>query len=343
MTRGRPLRIVEDEKLLRVDRMTRRAGVVGAHSLDHFSLVVPDLDEAAAFYQRFGLEMKPAGDTLELFTAGNPHRWGRYQAGPSKVLDYLSFGIYEDDVPAFRKRLAERNVAIVAAPPNALDDSGLWFHDDDGNLIELRVAEKCSPDAKATTSNPSTPEGVVAMPLRVDAPFVRPRRLSHILVFSTDVPRSIEFYSAIVGLALSDAAADVIGFMHGVHGSDHHLIAFAKSDYRGFHHCSWDVGSVNDVGLGAMQMADAGHVRGWGFGRHVLGSNYFHYIRDPWGSYCEYSHDIDYVPAGGNWEARHVTPDNGFYLWGPVPPEDFAFNYESPAASLSKDLLSSAP
>jgi hypothetical protein len=102
------------------------------------------------------------------------------------------------------------------------------------------------------------------------------------------------------------------------------------------------VGSVNDVGLGAMQMADAGHVRGWGFGRHVLGSNYFHYIRDPWGSYSEYSHDIDYVPAGGNWEARRVSPENGFYLWGPVPPEDFAFNYESPAASLTKDLFSNA-
>jgi catechol 2,3-dioxygenase-like lactoylglutathione lyase family enzyme len=234
--------------------MTRRAGVVGAHSLDHFSLVVPDLDEAATFYQHFGLDMKPAGNELEMYTTGNPHRWARYHAGPSKVLDYLSFGVYEDDLPEFRKRLAERNVAIAAAPPHALDESGIWFRDDDGNLIELRVAEKSSPNAKATASNPSVPAGVAAM-----------------------------------------------------------------------------------------QMADAGHVRGWGFGRHVLGSNYFHYIRDPWGSYCEYSHDIDYVPANGNWEARRVSPENGFYLWGPVPPDDFAFNYESPAASLSKDLLSSPP
>lgn len=136
--------------------MTRRAGVVAAHSLDHFSLVVPDLDEAATFYKQFGLEMKPSGNALEMYAGGNPHRWGRYHAGPSKLLNYLSFGVYEDDVPAFRKRLAERNVALVAAPAHAVDDSGLWFHDDDGNLIELRVAEKCSPDAKATASNPST-------------------------------------------------------------------------------------------------------------------------------------------------------------------------------------------
>lgn len=311
---------------------------MGAHSLDHFSLIVPDLAEAAAFYERFGLNTRPSGDMLELYAAGNAHRWARYHAGQSKSINYLSFGVYADDLPAFRDRLARRNVAIVAAPAHALDDSGIWFHDDDGNLIELRVAEKCSPDAKASASNPSAPEGVVAMPLRSDAPFVRPRRLSHVLIFTSDVDRAVDFYSATVGLALSDAAADVIAFMHGVHGSDHHLVAFAKSDARGFHHASWDVESVNDVGLGAMQMADAGHVRGWGFGRHVLGSNYFHYVRDPWGSYSEFSHDIDYIPGNGAWRARHVSPENGFYLWGPVPPEDFAYNYESPSASLVKAL-----
>jgi catechol 2,3-dioxygenase-like lactoylglutathione lyase family enzyme len=318
--------------------VTRRAGVVGAHSLDHYSLIVPDLAEAAAFYERFGLDTRASGDVLELYAAGNAHRWARYHNGQSKALNYLSFGIYADDLPAFRDRLARRNVEIVAAPAHALDDSGLWFHDDDGNLIELRVAEKCSPDAKSSASNPSVPAGVVAMPLRSEAPFVRPRRLSHILIFTSDVERAIDFYGATVGLALSDAAADVIAFMHGVHGSDHHLVAFAKSDARGFHHVSWDVESVNDVGLGAMQMADAGHVRGWGFGRHVLGSNYFHYVRDPWGSYSEFSHDIDYIPGNGAWRARRVSPDNGFYLWGPVPPEDFAYNYESPSASLVKAL-----
>ena len=34
-----------------------------------------------------------------------------------------------------------------------------------------------------------------------------------------------------------------------------------------------------------------------GVGRHVLGSNYFYYVQDPWGSFAEYSYDIDFVPA----------------------------------------------
>ena len=54
---------------------------------------------------------------------------------------------------------------------------------------------------------------------------------------------------------------------------------------------------IDDIGLGAMHMAGKGHSAGWGLGRHVLGSNYFHYVRDPWGSYAEYSCDIDYIPA----------------------------------------------
>ncbi len=320
-------------------RMHRRPGVVGAHSLDHYSLTVPDLAEAAAFYERFGLDVRPAGDAFDLYTVAGTHRWGRYRAGPAKMLDYLSFGIFADDMPVFRERLRARHIEILPSPGEAADDEGLWFRDDDGMLVELRSAEKCSPDTKSSVSNPTVGEGIAAMPLRDRAPVVRPRRLSHVLVFTSDVPRAIAFYTEVVGLGLSDAAADGIAFMHGVHGSDHHLVAFAKSDARGFHHVSWDVESVNDVGLGAMHMADAGHTRGWGLGRHVLGSNYFHYVRDPWGSYSEYSHDIDFVPPDGTWKPSHVSPENGFYLWGPLPPDDFTYNYESPAASLTRDLV----
>lgn len=75
--------------------------------------------------------------------------------------------------------------------------------------------------------------------------------------------------------------------MHGVHGSDHHMLALAGSCAGGIHHSSWGVGSVQDVGFGAAHMASKGFDNGRGLGRHVLGANYFHYVRDPWGSYAE--------------------------------------------------------
>ena len=75
-------------------------------------------------------------------------------------------------------------------------------------------------------------------------------------------------------------------------------------------------------------LADKGFIAGWGLGRHVLGSNYFHYVRDPWGSYSEYSSDVDYIPVDHDWQAADHPPADSFYVWGPTPPEDFAFNHE---------------
>jgi catechol 2,3-dioxygenase-like lactoylglutathione lyase family enzyme len=212
-------------------------------------------------------------------------------------------------------------------PPGCLSE-GLWFHDCDGTLLEIKAAPKSSPNEKNVVVHPSSPPGIRCAPLRGAASAVRPRRLAHILVFTRDIRRAIGFYTEVLGLRLSDEAG-VVAFLHGIYGSDHHMIAFAKSDAPGFHHCSWDVESAHQVGLGAMQMADEGYTAGWGLGRHVLGSNYFHYVRDPWGSYSEYSSDMDFIPVDMDWKAESYAPENGFYLWGPQPPPDFALNHEA--------------
>ena len=100
---------------------------------------------------------------------------------------------------------------------------------------------------------------------------------------------------------MSDRSGDGIVFMHGIHGSDHPMIAFAKSGGPGLHHPSWDAGSIHEVGLGAMQMADKSYADGWGMRRHALGSNYFHYVCDPWGSCSEYSSDTGNIPVDPDW------------------------------------------
>ena len=88
---------------------------------------------------------------------------------------------------------------------------------------------------------------------------------------------------------------------------------------------------IDDVGLGKQQMEHAGYSQGWGLGRHVLGSNYFYYVRDPWGSYAEYSHDIDFVPHTHDWPAADHPVEDSMYVWGPNPPQDFVKNYETTA------------
>jgi catechol 2,3-dioxygenase-like lactoylglutathione lyase family enzyme len=307
---------------------TRRAGQLGVHSLDHFSFSVPDLTQAQDFYRSFGLNVNTGGSYLDLHTFGNDHCWGRLTEAREKRLSYISFGIFEDDLEGFRKNLRELSIAELSPPPG-MERNSVWVRDNNCILIELKVAEKCSPNAKTVFGPPvSTAEGLRGAGFRETIAPTRPRRLAHILVFVRDIAESIKFYAAAFGLRLSDEAGGGVAFMHGIHGSDHHLVAFAKSDHPGFHHCSWDVGSIEDIGLGAMQMAERGYDKGWGFGRHVLGSNYFHYVRDPWGSYSEYSADIDYIPVSMDWEGKSHAPENSFYLWGPTPPADFAVNHE---------------
>jgi catechol 2,3-dioxygenase-like lactoylglutathione lyase family enzyme len=219
------------------------------------------------------------------------------------------------------------NVERLPAPPG-FESNGLWFRDHNGVPVEVRVAEKSSPNEKSLFTTRSAGPGVQGTSYRRNAPTTQPRRLAHLALYTADVGRAIAFYRDVLGLRLSDASEGDVAFMHGVHGSDHHLVAFARSAGPGLHHCSWDVGAIQDIGLGAMQMAGKGYSAGWGLGRHVLGSNYFHYVRDPWGSYSEYSADIDYIPVDLDWEAGEHGGEDSFYLWGPNPPDDFVHNYE---------------
>ncbi len=262
---------------------------LGVHSLDHFVLAVPDLAPAQRFYSDFGLDVQAAGDALGLKTAGHDQHWGMVVEGKRKKLHHLSFGCYSDDLPYLQERAEANGIALVD-PPKGFESNGFWFQDPAGLLIEIKVAAKVSPAHKTPGTWSSSPEGVAGAPVRAKAPIVRPRRLSHVLVFTPDVDRSLAFYSNIVGLRLSDRS-DRVAFMHAIQGSDHHILAFAQSSGPGLHHCSWDMSGIDDIGLGAMLMAGKGYSEGWGLGRHVLGSNYFHYVRDPWGSYAEYSCD----------------------------------------------------
>lgn len=304
----------------------KRASV---HSIDHFALNVPSVDEAERFYTAFGLHVSRAGrerEQLEL-RAGDGHRWARILPSTGKSLAYLSFSCFDGDLEAIRAQVEAAGGALQASA----DSDGFFFRDPDGNLIEVKVGPKTSPSSKIPCVLRGSAADERGSHTRSQSHTVKPGRLSHVLLFSPDVLRAVRFYDNALGLRLSDKSIDIIAFTHAPHGSDHHLVAFAKSTARGWHHAAWDVKNVNQVGEGASQMAAAGYVKGWGTGRHVLGSNYFHYVEDPWGSFCEYSADIDFVSAGREWPAGDFPPEDSLYLWGPAVPGNFIHNTEAPA------------
>lgn len=300
---------------------------VAVHSIDHFALNVPSLPEAERFFTAFGLDVAAADGALDV-RAADGHRWGRLLPGERKSLSYLSFNCHDEALAILERQVGDAG-ASFDVPAAAKTNEGFWFRDPDGNVLQVRVGRKTSPHEPAPVHRAERAASGRGASMRSAVEPVRPRRMSHVLLFTPDVLRAVDFYEKALGLKLSDKSADVIAFTHAPHGSDHHLVAFAKSSAKGWHHVSWDVGSIDEVGNGASQMAAAGFKAGWGTGRHVLGSNYFHYVRDPWGSFCEYSADIDFVPHGVDWPSGDWPAEDSLYQWGPDVPDYFIHNTEA--------------
>ena len=299
----------------------------GVHSIDHFALNLPSLPEAEAFFKAFGLDVERGAEALQLRAAGRPHVWGRLHLAPRKSLAYLSFNCWVEEYDALVAQVLAQGGRRASG--SHVSGEGAWFLDPDGNLLQVKVGAKTSPDVKAPNEAIQIPAGARGVDGRRHAEPVRPTRLSHVFMFTPDIERAVRFYVDALGLRLSDGTKGLVAFMHGRHGSDHHLVAFVSSKAKGWHHSSWDVPGIEHVGSGAEQMRKAGHTLGWGTGRHVLGSNYFHYVRDPWGSFAEYSAHIDYVPAGMVWPAGDYPPEDSLYLWGPELPAYFLENTEA--------------
>ena len=86
---------------------SRRPGVTGVHSINRFVFSVPDLDEAQRFYSHFGLDVRRVNGRLDLFAEGHPHRWASvFSSGKPKQLEYVSYGLFEEDLAAMRERVA---------------------------------------------------------------------------------------------------------------------------------------------------------------------------------------------------------------------------------------------
>lgn len=286
------------------------------HSLGQFALHVPNLDDARQFFEAFGLAVAPEGETLAV-RALDGHVCLRIFPGERKALAYMSFHCYAEDYVAIRRQIEAAGAVIPDDAPFA-DGEGIWFLDPDRNLVQVKIGPKTSP-GKQTLRDATR---------RAAGGRIQPHRLSHIFLFTPDVPRALVFYETALGLRLSDRSGDNIAFTHGPHGSDHHMLAFAKSAARGWHHAGWDVAHIDDVARGAAQMAAAGYAEGWGTGRHLLGSGVFHYVRDPWGSFHEYLADMDYIAPGQPWHAADFPPEESFSKGAPVMPADFIQNTE---------------
>ncbi len=303
-------------------------------SLLHVGMTVPDLEVGRAFYDLFGLETRAVGNDLVFRCEGRAQDQLRLIEGPRKKLSYVSLGTNEEGMKKLVANL-ERERARIAPSPFG-DLGGIWFQDPHGDWVNVQNADP-APSTAAACVEINAPGnyrriGTRACSVTTLGKKARPRRLGHLIKFSPDVNRSVDFYTRVLGMKVSDRAGDILAFLRGSAGGDHHMLAFAKSSHTGLHHLSFEVADIDEIELGAQALLRAGYKDGFGLGRHVGGSNYFHYIRDPWNSLAEYFWDIDVIPEDDSgWEPLNVGPEQITAVWATTPPPpEFVMNFEQP-------------
>jgi catechol 2,3-dioxygenase-like lactoylglutathione lyase family enzyme len=301
---------------------------MAVRSLLHYALEVPDQTVGEKFYRSFGLVGEAGRDgAVQLRPAPLQRESVRLYPGPRKRLHHLAFGAPGDEYQATVESIRRAGVREID-PPRGAPDGGVWVRDPDGNVLTIRDEAAAPPPADPPLRLNSP--GHIARQVDRGAPeaglTASPRRLGHVLLFTPQVERQLDFYTRVLGLKLSDRSQSVIAFLRC--STDHHNVAFLASRGPGFHHGSFEVGSVDEIAMGAVRMREAGWQPGWGLGRHVIGSNFFYYIRDPWGSFAEYFHDLDYIPEQCAWEPRDFPEADALYRWGPPVPDDFGLNRE---------------
>ena len=284
------------------------AGVV---AFTGFTLRCPQPEQAVGFCAALGVDASLESGTVVARFGPDAGHGIRFEPAMRKQLSRISFSCRPEDFSEFggkAQSFAEHPAKLLIDP--------------DGLEVEIVAVPGCQ------APSGGDPVLLPHAPLHAQMPAARPLCLSHLAIFVTDLERSLAFYRDSLGLILSDRCGDGLAFLHAAHGSGHHVLALAKSGASGLHHYAFEMGTIDAIELRAGQATAAGYTAGWGFGRHVLGSNFFHYIRDPWDSHAELTAGLDFIPAGTPWTAGNHEPEDSMYLWGPPPPHDFLRNPE---------------
>ena len=298
------------------------------HTLTRVTIGVPNVAETAAFYDDFGL-------TRTVPAAGES---GRTDAVSFATLDG---GDQLELVPVpDRRRLIGLDVAVDNA-----DDLDRITH----NLQRLDLHPTRS-ETELSVVDPGTDVRVrVAIGSRIiQTPFalpaynlpgnigrdaaradaiertgrVRPRKLGHVVIGSTDQPASERFFTEGIGFKVSDRVPGMAAFLRC--STDHHNVLVQAAPVTMLHHTSWQVDDVDEVGRGATTMLDKDPQRHvWGLGRHHIGSNFFWYLKDPAGNFSEYYSDLDCIVDDQLWTPRDWEGARALYNWGPPPPPSF--------------------
>ena len=286
------------------------------HRLAHITMGVPDVEVTAAYYADFGLTRlgrgrfatTDGGEQLKIVHAGR------------RRLDELVVGAEDsDDLGRIGAALKRLEVPFVG-------DAYTLRAVDPGTEVTVTVEIQPRVVQEPPAATPYNAPGRVERP-DVRAPGVlrehpvRPRRLGHVVLGSTDQEASQRFFTEGLGFKVSDLVPGA-AFLRCT--TDHHNVLVQQAPLPFLHHSSWQVDDVDEVGRGATRMLEGHPERHvWGLGRHQLGSNFFWYLKDPAGNFSEYFSDMDCILDDQLWKPGVWEGARALYSWGPPVPPSF--------------------
>jgi catechol-2,3-dioxygenase len=287
------------------------------HRLTAITIGVPDVAAAAAYYEEFGLTPIGGG---RFATADGGEQLALVPAAGRRLVQ-LGIGADDtDDLERVARALAALGVGIErgAAALTATDPGT-------GVGVAVSVAPRIGqPPTAASRSNGRGRTDRASA--RADAVLrekpVRPRKLGHVVLGSTDVEASQRFFIDGVGFKVSDTVAGLASFLRC--STDHHNVLVQQAPVPFLHHTSWQVDDVDEIGRAATAMLQSDprrHV--WGLGRHHIGSNFFWYLRDPAGNFTEYYADLDCIVDDQLWTPGVFEGLKSLASWGPPVPPSF--------------------
>ncbi|MDX6741678.1 VOC family protein [Actinocorallia sp. A-T 12471] len=285
------------------------------HQLSSITIGVPNVEETAAYYAEFGLT--PHGDGS--FSTEDGGRQLRLVSAPVRKLLALEIGVDDpDDLDRIASQLdgldlghRRDGAALVTEEPVA------------GFRATVAVRPRIRQESAATPYNgPGRVDRAGRAPgIMRDEP-VKPRKLGHVVIGSTDQAATQRFFTDGLGFKISDVIPSVAAFMRC--SPDHHNVLVQQAPLNFLHHSSWQVEDIDEIGRGATAMLEkdpSRHV--WGLGRHHVGSNFFWYLKDPAGNFAEYYSDIDCIVDDALWTPSEWEGAQSLYNWGPPPPPSF--------------------
>jgi catechol 2,3-dioxygenase-like lactoylglutathione lyase family enzyme len=287
------------------------------HGLLSVTMGVSNVAETAAYYTDFGLA--PSGDGW--FSTTDAGRQLRIEYAPTRRLVELRVAADDaDDLGRIAASLASLGVAAAHA-----DGAVQTTEPATGTRVRVEVAPRLRQDRVPATAynGPGRAERQNDRAPGFGRPDrVRPRKLGHAVLGSTDPERSMAFFIDGLGFKISDRVKGAGAFMRC--STDHHNVLVLGAPVSFLHHTSWQVDDVDDVGRGAHAMLEGSPQRHvWGLGRHYAGSNFFWYLKDPAGNFSEYYSDMDCIVDDQLWTPEDLEGARGLFEWGPPPPPSF--------------------